>query len=177
MKHIYAVVLVLVLVPILDGCGFRLRGTSAGAVQLPSTFISNAGVGRSLVDALRNALHASGVTLADSAAAAELTLTVSDEARNRRVLSVGSTTGRVSEYELNYRVFFDVKDRSGAVLVPREPVSVVRDYRFDETAVLAKNAEEASLFQEMEARAVSQIVRRLQALGRKHGAAVGVAPQ
>lgn len=171
MKPIYAAVLVLMLAPALDGCGFRLRGASAGAVELPNTYISNAGVGRGVMDALHNALRGSGVTLADSAAAAELLLTVSGEARDRRVLSVGSTTGKVNEYELNYRLFFEVKDRTGAVLVPRERVSVVRDYRFDETAVLAKSTEEATLYREMEARAVSQIVRRLRALGRKPGAA------
>lgn len=143
------------------GCGFRLRGSLGEIESLPPTYVRGDGAGQALT-ALREALRTGGVTVVSDPARAEMIVTVTRESRDRRVLSVG-TTGSVQEYELHYALHFRVDDSAGDPILTDQAVSVLRDFSFDETEVVAKTNEQEELFRSMRQEAVIQVLRRLQA--------------
>lgn len=150
---------------VLNGCGFRLRGSVGDIESLPPTHVRG-DEASPVVNALREVLRSGGVSVVDDAAQAGMIVTVSGVSRDRRVLSVG-TTGRVQEYELHYALRFRVDDGGGRPLLADQQVSLVRDFSFDETEVVAKSNEEEELFRGMRQEAVIQVLRRLQAAARQ----------
>lgn len=143
---------------LLQGCGFHLRG----AVQLPSemaqTWVAGS-VSSELQEAVSDAIAGSNVALASTASAATATLTLSNEQFDRRVATVGSS-GKVNEYELNYRVHWTLTNKSGAVL--REGTVQQREnYRYDSAQVLGKSEEERYLRGVMVKAATRDLVRML----------------
>ncbi len=77
--------------------------------------------------------------------------------------------GRVREYALSKRVTFAVHDTEGRDWMPAAEIVVRRSYSFNESEVLAREAQEAKLLKEMQTDAVQQIVRRLQAAKKPRG--------
>lgn len=156
---------------LLSGCGFHLRG----AVELPemmqATYIDG-GEGSELYYAVENALLNAGARVVDSASAATAVLSLQGQRFDRRVVSV-DTQGRAAEYELSLRVTFSLHEAGGKLVADHEQVSVIRDFTFDPDNVLSKDEEEAKLRSEMNRYAVSQIVRRVEALAREPATASG----
>ena len=70
--------------------------------------------------------------------------------------------GRVREYALSKRVTFAIHDTEGRDWMPAAEIVVRRSYSFNESEVLAREAQEVKLLKEMQTDAVQQIVRRLQ---------------
>jgi LPS-assembly lipoprotein len=145
------------------GCGFQLRG-SGGSYTMPFHsiyvgFPDNSALGTEL----KRNLRAGGVTIADSATAAEAQLVVLSERRGKQILSLNSL-GRVREYLLTYTLSFTVRDPKGVELLPAAEISLRRNMAFDETQVLAKESEEALLYRDMQTDLVQQIMRRLAAM-------------
>jgi LPS-assembly lipoprotein len=69
----------------------------------------------------------------------------------------------VREFQLRYRVAFRVHDGKGGEFVPQTSIALTRDITFNDTDVLAKEAEEQLLFRDMQSDMVQQIMRRLAA--------------
>jgi len=61
------------------------------------------------------------------------------------------------------RVSFRLHDADGLDWLPAGEITLRRSYTFNETEVLARDAEEQRLLREMQRDAVAQLVRRLQA--------------
>lgn len=153
---------VFALVATLAACGFHLRGQEERGVaprELLTTYVQGGNPQTGLTDELRR----SGSRIIQDRQQAKLLLTLLTDGFERRLLSVG-TTGKAREFELYYSVTFEVRDQAGKELLPKTDISLVRDYRFDETQLLGKDAEEAVLRQDMVREAVQQILRRLQIL-------------
>ncbi len=143
----------------LQGCGWRLRGSSDIELAVPSVALVFQGASAPLQRELRQALAASGVQVVADAKA-DIKLIVGRDSQGRRVLSVGSA-GKVSEYELQYQLVFSIFGQNGKLLV-KDVISQQRDYRFDEAQVLAKGDEERQLYDFMRRSAVQSLLRRLQ---------------
>ena len=103
------------------------------------------------------------MTIADTADRAEAQFLVLGETRNKSILSLNSQ-GRVREYLLSYTLSFTVRDAKGNVMLAPTEITLHRNMSFDETQVLAKEAEEALLYRDMQGDLVQQIMRRLAAL-------------
>lgn len=148
----------------LGGCGYHLRGFQGGgaAAPLPLTFIQG-DQSVPLYGELRQALRATGTLVVAEQSQAELTVRIHSATRRRRVLSV-SLGGKVQEYELIYTVVFDVIDRHGAILLDRQTVRRIRDFKFQETAVNAIESESEQLYRDMRRDVVRDMLRRLQSL-------------
>jgi LPS-assembly lipoprotein len=140
------------------GCGFHLRGDVSYAF---STLFINSPANVPFTAELKRALAGSGPTLVDSAAAAQVIFDVSNVADDKQVLSL-SGGGRAREYLLTKRVSFALHDAAGKDWLPAAEIVVRRSFTFSESEVLAREAEEAKLFKEMQTDAVQQVVRRLQ---------------
>jgi len=103
-----------------------------------------------------------GTTIVEKPTDAQVTLDISNIADGKDVLSL-SGGGRVREYALSKRVIVAVHDAEGRDWMPAAEIVVRRSYSFNESEVLAREAQEAKLYREMQTDAVQQIVRRLQA--------------
>ena len=148
----------------LAGCGFRLRGSATLAFE---TLRMAGSVGSPLARELRLALIKQGVrvdTPNETVLAAneipQVVLTVSQDQRQRVV--VGQTSaGQVRELELRALFAFQLTNATGREVIPSTSLTLTRSLNFSETAVLAKDAEEAQLFNDMQNDMVSQVMRRL----------------
>lgn len=78
---------------------------------------------------------------------------------NRRALSL-SSRGKAEEFELNYRLEYELLGSGKSVLASRQPVEIRRDYFNDQQDVMAKEGEEAVIRNEMYQQAVRAIVDR-----------------
>jgi len=146
----------------LAGCGFRLRGTAD--VPFQTLYVPNSDSGIAL-DLKRNVQAGTQAKVVDDAKQAEAVLVFSEEFREKNILSLTSQ-GRVREFQLRYRVGFRVHDGKGGEFIPQTSIALTRDITFNDTDVLAKEAEEQLLFRDMQSDMVQQIMRRL-AVSRK----------
>jgi LPS-assembly lipoprotein len=153
-RHVLVFLLVL-----LAGCGFRLRGTAD--VPFQTLYVPNADSGIAL-DLKRNVQAGTQAKVVGDAKDAEAILVFSEENREKNILSLTSA-GRVREFQLRYRVGFRVHDGKGGEYIPQTQIALTRDITFSDTDVLAKEAEEQLLFRDMQSDMVQQIMRRLAA--------------
>lgn len=72
-----------------------------------------------------------------------------------------SLAGKVREFELRYRLAYRLLDHAANDIVPPGEIELKRDLTYDDTQVLAKESEEALLYEDMKADAVQQMLRRL----------------
>ncbi|GAB4172311.1 MAG: LPS assembly lipoprotein LptE [Rhodocyclaceae bacterium] len=141
----------------LSACGFRLRG--APPLAIGSLHVSGASPDLGL--ALRRAIEAEGNTrITATAKEARAQLRIRAEEREKSVLTLNAA-GQVREYLLAYRVLFDVLDASGKPVVAPGRIELTREIPFSSSQLLAREAEEALLYQDMQRDAVRQMLRRL----------------
>jgi LPS-assembly lipoprotein len=151
--------LIAILVLSLSACGFQLRGTA----ELPfdTLYIPDTSGGIAL-DLKRNIQSGTRTRVVDRPEGAQARLELSGETRGRNILSL-SGAGRVRELQLVYRVNLRVHDGKGSEFIAATPISITRDLTYNDTDVLAKEAEEANIYREMQTDLVQQILRRLSA--------------
>ena len=94
---------------------------------------------------------------------AQVVLEVLSEQREKVVLSL-NTAGQVREFQLRLRFRFRLRTLAGKELIPDADIALQRDISFNETAVLAKEAEEGLLYRDMQSDIVQQVIRRLAAV-------------
>ena len=142
---------------LLSGCGFQLRGTAN--VPFDTVYVPGASGGIAL-DLKRNIQAGTRAKVVENPKDAQAILQFLQEARTKIILSL-SGTGRVREYRLVYRVQFRVHDGKGGDYVSPTTVELTRDITFNDSDVLAKEAEEGLLVRDMQSDMVQQIMRRL----------------
>ena len=146
--------LILCITLTLSACGFHPRG----AYQLPHelTQVYLEGGSPAMREQLRQQIAKSGGKLTESRSGSMMVIKLFDEQFQRRTLSL-SARGKANEYELYYRVEYELATSQDAILLPRQPLEVRRDYYNDQQAILARDNEEATLRGEM----TQQMVRTL----------------
>ena len=142
---------------LLTACGFHLRGQAGMPFQ---TLYLDANAGAPFLNDLRRNLEANKVKLVSTAEQADVVLNIVSEIPEKQILTLGGS-GRVNEFQLRYRVSLRAYDLKGQDWIPAEEIMLRRDYVYDDTKVLAKEAEETLLYQSMRSDMVQQIVRRL----------------
>ena len=148
----------------LNGCGFALRKAPDFAF---TTLYSGLAESSPLGVELRRSLQATGKVKVISDARlindAQVVLDVLLDQREKVVLSLNAT-GQVREFQLRLRFRFRLRTLAGKELIPASEIALQRDISFNESAVLAKEAEEALLYRDMQSDVVQQIMRRLAAV-------------
>lgn len=148
----------------LSACGFRLHGSVVLSFQ---TLRMTGSTDTPITRELRRALTRQGVrvdTPSDPVLAPneipQVVLNIIQDQRQRVV--VGQTSaGQVRELELRASFEFALSNATGREIIPATALALTRSLNFSETAVLAKDAEEAQLFNDMQNDMVSQVMRRL----------------
>lgn len=156
--------------PLLQACGFRLRGSGVRMAFERLRLVAPAET--ALVADLGALLQASGVQvlgLADSRqaptvpAAPDVVLTVLQDQRERVV--VGTTAaGQVRELQLRQRLRFQLRTPAGKELIASTELLQERELSFTETQVLGKEMEEDLLYTDMQQAVVRQLMTRLAAI-------------
>ena len=157
MRALPPLVLIAALTSWVAGCGFHLRGSAP--VPFETLYIPNAKTGVAL-DLKRNIEAGTNAKVIDDPKKADAILELSGESREKIILSL-TGTGRVREFRLRYRMGYRVHDGKGGEYVPPSVVQLQRDVTYDDSAILAKEAEEQLLFRDMQTDMVQQVLRRL----------------
>ncbi len=147
---------------LLAGCGFKLRGEQNFAFE---SIAVNAPQNGPVAIELRRAL---GTRLRDGivppgGVAAQVMLDVTNEQREKTVVGVNAA-GQVREFQLRIRVNIKLRSAEGKELIADSEILQQRDISFNESASLAKEAEEGLLYRDMQNDIVQQVLRRLAAV-------------
>ncbi len=151
---------VLLLAATVAGCGFHLRGSTPDSRLAFASVYVDAASGTPLWRELRGAVRSSGTQLATDPKAAEVTLRILNEAREKKILTLNAQ-GQVREFSLTYRVNFDVTGDAGKKLLPPQEIALQSLLSYSESQALAKEMEEKMTFDDLRRDAVSQIMRQL----------------
>ena len=156
----------LVLLLLLSGCGFHLRGWDLDE-SIQAVFIAaadNSTSARTEVAAeLRSAFAQAGVTIAQQRSDADLIVVLLDQRRNRRSVAV-TGQARAAEYELSRAVQFSVERPDGQghkTLIPPRWIQVERVVRVDRDNLVGGNQEQALVERELGSDMIAQILRSI----------------
>jgi LPS-assembly lipoprotein len=146
----------------LAGCGFKLRSSQAFAFQTAAVTPENTGgvageLTRYLGDAIRPVAPGAG------GEAPQVIVDILQELREKTVVGVNAS-GQVREFQLRIKVKFKLRTPQGVELIAPAEITQQRDISFSESAVLAKEAEEALLYRDMQSDIVQQLLRRIAAV-------------
>lgn len=143
---------------LLCACSFHLRGQAG--MPFKSIFVVAPDLNSPFLNELRRNLLANKIKLSASAEQAEIVLNISSEITDKQILTLGGS-GRVNEFQLHFRVLLRAYDNKQQNWIPAEEMLLYRNMTYDDTKILAKEAEENQLYQSMRSDMVQQIVRRL----------------
>lgn len=145
------------------GCGFYLKGDKPLPPELSEVYLQVPGhtvIQSRLEETLRTLLTRRGARVVNNNSARGR-LSVARIEEKTRVLSVGPT-GKGIEYEIETTVEFDYTF-NGKLRVPRDTLSVLREYSFNSARALAKEAEREQLQKEMQEELAGLILLRIDA--------------
>lgn len=147
---------------LLGGCGFKLRGKQNYAFEtIAVTPEKGAAVAselsRYLGDMVRPVAPAAG------GVPPEVIVDILGETREKVIVALNAS-GQVREYQLRITVRFRMRTSQGQDLIEPTDILQERDVSFNESAVLAKEAEEALLYRDMQSDIVQQLLRRIAAV-------------
>ena len=146
----------LALAGVLAGCGFHLRGAPQYGFD---TIAVNPDTGNAVGAALVRQL---GSRVRPLHQAPEVVLDLLGEQRQTVIVGVNSS-GQVRELQLRMQVAFRLRTQQGRELIGATSLAQQRELSFNETVALAKEAEQAALFKDMQDDLVQQILRRVAA--------------
>lgn len=146
---------------VLPGCGFALRKAPNFAFKSLFSPLAESSV---LGAELKRSLEASGnvqvITDVRQIDKADVILDVLQDLREKVVVGLNAS-GQVREFQLRIRFRFKLRSAKNSELMPITEILQQRDISFNESAVLAKETEEALLYREMQSDIVQQVMRRL----------------
>lgn len=146
---------------VIAGCGFQLRGTTLFSDNIQVVEIKGIPVNSPLSVELTSALIQNGLTVSTTTAE-RIIVTILSYDTKRTVLSVG-TDAKVNEYELRRQLSFSVSNPQGEQLLTRQVLNASQDFQEDE-AVLGREAEQALIESQLQSTLIQQLLRRLAAI-------------
>tara|TARA_B100001059_G_C17809801_1_gene571546 strand:+ start:1160 stop:1648 length:489 start_codon:yes stop_codon:yes gene_type:complete len=136
----YRLILFLLIINLLSACGFHLQGAFKAPSSMELTYVATNNQYSAFYRELRLQLLSAGVKLSDSPADATAILNIHSDQTSQRVLSV-SARNVPTEYEVFYTINYSLN--SGQYeLIPRQTLTLTRDYIYNSTLVLGKEREE-----------------------------------
>jgi len=146
----------------LAGCGFELRRAPDFAFRSIAIPANTA-----MANELRRVISSAGDVQVTGRQIpvdqAQVVLDLLAELREKVVVGLNAS-GQVREFQLRSVVRFRLRTPQGRELIPETELVQQRDISFNESAVLAKEAEETLLYRDMQTDLVQQLMRRLAAV-------------
>jgi LPS-assembly lipoprotein len=154
---------VILLLLLLSACGFRMRGDFVLSEKLKSVQIEGSNSYSPLLRSLNKALIRSGARVDQSNAKKVTIIRITVDQMTDQALSV-NRVARVQEYQMLYRVEFDVVDAAGVIVLNKKSIELRREYTFDENRALGVQAQKDLLKQELERDMVQHVLRHLESI-------------
>jgi len=152
-------IFLLIILGILNSCGFQLRQPVLLPVSMNQTYIETNNNRSLFSQQLKKELVSKNVELVSSKADATSILKIFEDETGRRVLSV-SARNIATEYEVFYRIVFGLEE-DGKLLSPPREIILTRSYTFDERQVLGKSQEEEMLIEALAGDLVRMVLNQL----------------
>ena len=163
-RRLYLAMMVSTVASGLSACGFALRKAPNFVFKtLFSPLAESSVLGVELKRSLESGGNVVVLTDASRINEADVVLDVLVEQREKTVVGLNAA-GQVREFQLRIRFRFKLRTPQGKELIPETELLQQRDISFNESAVLAKEAEEGLLYRDMQSDIVQQIMRRLAAI-------------
>jgi LPS-assembly lipoprotein len=144
---------------LLAGCGFHLRSSQNFAFETVAVTPENSGaVATEMTRYFGKAIRPVAPKAGEEPPQA--IVDILEETRQKTVVSTNAS-GQVREFQLRISVRFRMRTPQGAELISPTVVTQQRDISFNESAVLAKEAEETLLWRDMQSDIVQQLMRRV----------------
>ena len=140
-------------------CGFKLRGSANIAFESIYIQGNTLTISKKLVESLK----LNDIKVLNSADNASLQLELMGEENEKRILSL-SGSGLVREFELFYRIHYRTRQADAALWSPVQTIEARRDFSYSDANILAKQAEERQLNENMQTDVLSNLMRRLSRL-------------
>ena len=149
----------------LPGCGFALRRNPLNFAfkSLFSPFAESSTLGAEFKRLLESGGNVRVISDVRQLEQADVIFDVLQDQREKTVVGINAS-GQVREFQLRIRFQFKLRGATGKELIAPVEIRQQRDIAFNESAVLAKEAEEGLLYREMQSDIVRQIMRQLAAV-------------
>ena len=148
---------------LLVGCGFQLRGTEQlEALSFDSIYIELSDVDSDILRTLGEKFERSNVQITDRSSSAQYVAFISGERNSRRAIA-HSSGQMVSEFGITSAVNLHLVAISGDVLIIKEEVLAERFYVLNAQILDSSFQEERLLLEEMQKDISEQIFRRINA--------------
>jgi LPS-assembly lipoprotein len=135
------VIAMLLIAMTLSACGFELRGRAA--IPFQTVHVEAPGFSAFANDLERAIRTGSKTRIVENRDEAEAVVQIVGESQEKLILSLTSG-GKVSEFDLRYRVAYRVTDRAGTDLASPGEIVLRRVMTYDDTQVLARNRRSCS---------------------------------
>ena len=152
MSRIVAILLVL----LLAGCGFQLRGLQESGALPERVFVDAPGFSP-VAEPLKRTLRGAETQLVDSKETAVVAVRVSGDDWESRTLALNNRS-TLREILLTYRVSVEISQSGVAAKPVRENLQTSREYSFDSSGVLGSSDQEEALLNEMRRELVQSIL-------------------
>lgn len=150
------------LVLALSGCGFHRRAQITVPTQLSPLHVVSSDRYSPLAETIAQALERGGVTVVREGGEGAV-LDVLTEQWGDTPISVDAL-GRSQEFSLRYAVIFELRDATGAVIVPRQTIELARDYVSNPTQAIGAEGERETLATELRREMAFSVLRRIDAV-------------
>ena len=148
----------------LAGCGFELQRPPA--LRFRTIRLTGFPVRSPLAAALQRSIAESDTTrVVEAEKDADVVLRALADERDKRVVAI-TAASLIREFELRSRFVFELRTPAGKELIAPSEIILRRNLSYSESAALAKEQEEASLYRAMQGDIVSQVLRRLASVDR-----------
>lgn len=148
----------------LNACGFKLRGSYDYAFNSLFVDVNDASlVGKALIRALNLEGKVKVSTDPQERASMQAVLELDVEQREKAITAINAA-GQVREMQLRLRMNYRLKTANGTDLITEGQVVQQRDISYNESSALGKETEEISLYKDLQADLVQQLLRRLSAV-------------
>ena len=173
----------MLLLVVLAGCGFHLRGSELSA-NFETVYVRSVS-GITIEHQLARSLGFAGVEVVTDRSAADVVIDLTSQRDDRRSVSV-TERARTAEYEISLEIRYRIvgqepvaadEEPVETVLVEDRSVRVARTYRLDRNNIVGSSEEQALLRGEMEQDVVQQILRSLDTATRNRASAAEAAPK
>ncbi|MDN5871597.1 MAG: LPS assembly lipoprotein LptE [Nitrococcus sp.] len=166
----------LLVVSLLSGCGWHLRGSTGSALSggdledIKVYLAPEMGEG-ALTSAAADTLRGYGAQVVSDPQAADWVLDLLDQQTDRRTVSV-TRQGQARAYELHYVLRFGVHSGAGVPLLGAQTVATQVVYQTDPQNILGRESQERRLLEQLRQHALELMMARLARIPSESGKAV-----
>jgi LPS-assembly lipoprotein len=139
----------------LSACGYHLRGQIELPEQMKAVYLQ--GASQPLFEKFASLLRAGQAELVDAREKAGVIVKISKDRVTRRTLSL-SETGRATEFEIYYELFYQLETPDGKPISDEQRLELSRAYFNDQVDILGRENEERVIRDELYRQAVQSMI-------------------